>query len=124
MLPFNGLLTIVGPLFLPGESACRRCYLVRRAAASGYDADFERLQRIPVAAASPVPIAVIAASLAAVLTLRWLTLRDPRLPGSLYAFEHTPILRLTHHRVLRVPRCPACGPYDRVIPSLWFDDRS
>lgn len=124
VLPFDGLLAIVGPLFLPGESACRRCYLLRRAAASGYEEDFDRLERIPVEAGSPAPIAALAASLASVLTLRWLTLRDPRLPGSLYAFEHAPVLRLTHHRVLRVPRCPACKPHDRVVPSLWFDDRS
>ncbi len=121
-LPFDGRRLIVGPFVLPGESACRECYLVRRAAASGYDEDFDRIDRTRLRAASPEPISVIAAGLVSLLVLRWLTVRDPRVPGSLYAFENAPAFRLEHHRVLRVPRCRVCGPYPRALPSLWFDE--
>jgi hypothetical protein len=38
--PVHDRLVVVGPLFVPGVSACRRCYLLRRAACSGYDDDF------------------------------------------------------------------------------------
>lgn len=122
VLPYDGRRLIVGPFVLPGESACRACYLVRRAAASGYDEDFDRIDRAALRAASPEPISVIAAGLVSLLVLRWLTFRDPRVPGSLYAFESAPAFRLAHHRVLRVPRCRACGPYTRALPSLWFDE--
>jgi len=122
ILPYDGRRLVVGPLVLPGQSACGRCYAIRRAAASGYEADFESINRLPVGASSPAPIAALAAGLATVLVLRWLASSDPRVPGWLSTLALSPALRLDHHRVLRVPRCPACRPYDRALPTLWFDD--
>jgi len=123
ILPFDGRLVVVGPVFLPRQSACRTCYALRRAATSGYEEDFEVVERTPVRAASPLAISAVAAGLASVLTLRWLSSCDPNIPGTLYTFEHGSILRVGHHRVLRVPRCPSCGLQARALPALWADER-
>ena len=45
VLPFDGRVLVVGPLFLPGASACRECFVLRRGACSGYDDDFELVER-------------------------------------------------------------------------------
>jgi bacteriocin biosynthesis cyclodehydratase domain-containing protein len=124
VLPFDGRLAVVGPLFVPGASACRQCYALRRAACSGYDDDYDLLEREPVRAASPPPLTSIAAALAALLSLRWLTTCDPALPGRFYALESGATLRLTHGHVLRVPRCSACGTPERAVPSPWFEETS
>ena len=118
VLPYEGRHLVVGPLFLPGQSACRECYVARRGACSGYEEDFERVEAVPPRAAAPPPLASAAAALAAVLALRWCTVRDPTLPGSLYALEPGPVIRLSHHRLLRVPRCRACSP-QQAVPSPW-----
>ncbi len=118
VLPYDGRHLVVGPLFLPGASACRACYLTRRGACSGYEEDFARLEGVPPRASAPPSLATAAAAIAAVVTLRWCTTRDPTLPGRLYALDPGPILRLSHHRVLRVPRCPECGS-TQAVPSPW-----
>ena len=118
VLPYDGRHLVVGPLFLPDASACRACYLARRGACSGYEEDFARIEAAPVRASAPPSLAAAAAAIAAVVALRWSTIRDATLPGRLYALDPGPVLRLSHHRVLRVPRCPECGP-TRAVPSPW-----
>jgi bacteriocin biosynthesis cyclodehydratase domain-containing protein len=120
ILPFDGRFLVVGPLFLPGASACRTCYRLRRGACSGYEDDFPLLEKTPVAASAPTSLAAVAGGLAAVLAIRWLTVHDPTLPGSYYALEPVTVVRLSAHRALRVPRCPDCGPPERALPSPWF----
>jgi bacteriocin biosynthesis cyclodehydratase domain-containing protein len=121
LLPFDGRFTVVGPLFLPGQSACRTCFVTRRAACSGFEEDFDLVEREPLRAKAPAPLELVAASLAALLVERWLTLGDPSLPGRLYALEAATVVRLTHERILRVPRCPDCGPPPRAAASPWFE---
>ena len=122
ILPFDGRFLVVGPLFLPRSSACRTCYRLRRGACSGYEDDFPLLDDVPAAASAPYPLAAVAAGLAAVLAIRWLTIRDPTLPGSLYTIEPAAVVGLATHRTLRVPRCPDCGPPERAVPSPWFSE--
>ena len=121
VLPFDGRILIVGPVFVPGQTACRECYVLRRAACSGYEEDFDSIERTAPRATSPPPLTALAASLASLLALRWLTAGDPALPGRLYALEVGTVLRLSHDHVLRVPRCPQCGVPERSIPSPWFE---
>jgi bacteriocin biosynthesis cyclodehydratase domain-containing protein len=121
VLPFDGRVLIVGPLFVPGTSACRECYVLRRASCSGYDEDFDVVDREATRAAEPAPLAGLSASLASLLVLRWLTARDPALPGRLYAVAVGAVLRLSHDLVLRVPRCARCGTPERSVPSPWFE---
>ena len=124
VLPFDGRSLVVGPLFVPGHSACRRCYVLRRAACSGYEDDFDRVERAPLLAAAPPLLASLGAALAATIALRWVAALDPTLPGRCYALECGVVLRLSHQHVLRVPRCPACGEPERAVPSPWFDGAS
>jgi bacteriocin biosynthesis cyclodehydratase domain-containing protein len=119
LLPADGRFAAVGPLYVPTQTACHACYLLRRGATSGYEEDFSLLEREPVRAPMPAAASTIAAGLAALMCLRWLGARDPTLPGVLYALELHGRLGLTRHRVLRVPRCPACGPTSPQ-PSPWF----
>ena len=124
LLPFDGRVTIAGPLFLPGGSACRTCFVTRRGACSGYEEDFDVVEREPHEARPPAPLTAIAAGLAAIIALRWIATGDPTLPGRFYAIESGAVLRLTHAHALRVPRCRACGAPERAVPSPWFEESS
>ncbi len=124
LLPFDGRTLVVGPLFVPGHSACRSCYVLRRGACSGFEDDFGAVDRVPVRSAVPPFLASLGAALAASIVLRWVATLDPTLPGRLYALECGVVLRLTHERLLRVPRCPSCGAPERAVPSPWFDERA
>jgi len=119
LLPTDGRFAAVGPLYVPGQTACHACYLLRRGATSGYEQDFALLERRPVQAAMPGAASAIAAGLAALISLRWLGARDPTLPGVLHALELEGPFAVTRHRVLRVPRCPACGVLSPPA-SPWF----
>jgi bacteriocin biosynthesis cyclodehydratase domain-containing protein len=124
LLPFDGRFLVVGPLFVPGLSGCRACYALRRGACSGYEEDFTVIDRVPVRASAPAFLTSLGAALAASIALRWVAALDPTLPGRLYTLECGAVLRLTHERLLRVPRCPACGAPERAVPSPWFDGGS
>jgi bacteriocin biosynthesis cyclodehydratase domain-containing protein len=119
LLPSDGRFAAIGPLYVPGQTACHACYLLRRGATSGYEQDFSLVAGRPVRAPMPAPASTIAAGLAALICLRWLGARDPTFPGALYALELQGTLGLTRHRVLRVPRCPSCG-VPSPPPSPWF----
>lgn len=121
VLPFDGRFAVAGPLFLPRESACHACFITRRAAASGFDDDFDLVERTPRRAPHPAPLVSIAAGLTAVLAVRWLTTADPTLPGRFYALEAGTVVGLRFDRLLRVPRCAACGPHAQAVPSPWFE---
>jgi bacteriocin biosynthesis cyclodehydratase domain-containing protein len=117
ILPFNGRFASVGPLFVPGETCCYRCFTRRRASALPDPHDFLALE--PAPAAYPVGRSLAAAlgGLAASVAARWLARRDGSVAGAFFALELDDGLRLTRHRVLRVPRCDACSPA-RTEPPL------
>jgi len=119
LLPTEGRFAAIGPLYVPGQTACHACYLLRRGATSGYEQEFLLLERQPTRAPMPAAAGTIAAGIAALICLRWLGARDPALPGAFYALELQGTLALTRHRVLRVPRCPVCGA-PPAPPSPWF----
>lgn len=121
VLPYDGRFVIAGPVFVPGTSACHTCFVTRRAAASGFDEDFDLVEHAPRRAPLPAPLVSIAAGLAAILAVRWLTTADPTLPGRFYALEAGVVLGLRFERLLRVPRCAACGPHAQAVPSPWFE---
>jgi len=121
VLPFDGRHAVVGPVFVPRISGCRTCFVTRRAATSGFDDDFEAVESVALRTRSAGPLVAITAALAAVLAVRWLTAADPTLPGRFYALESGTVLRLRFDRLLRAPRCRACGPHPRAVPSPWFE---
>jgi bacteriocin biosynthesis cyclodehydratase domain-containing protein len=107
--PFDGLVVTVGPLVIPGESACYECLQLRLASHLEYGAELDRIESVPVAAGQSAGLTASSAGLAAHIVLSWLGTHDARLPGLLFVLETQPQISLTSHPVLRVPRCRSCS---------------
>jgi bacteriocin biosynthesis cyclodehydratase domain-containing protein len=118
VLPFDGHLAAVGPLYVPRETGCYECFRIRRASNVDCGRDFLALQdvAVPLPAAASVEQAV--AGHAATMALRWLAQRDPFLPGTWYALELSPQAALGPHVLYRVPRCPVCSGLAEVAQPL------
>jgi bacteriocin biosynthesis cyclodehydratase domain-containing protein len=122
LLPFDGRFLAIGPLYVPGETACFECYSLRRASNLDYPSEFLALGRVPARHPAAPTLDRAAAGLAATFAVRWLAHRDEFLPGHWHALEHAWELRLTSHFVYRVPRCPACSGLATQAPPLpWHD---
>ncbi|HET7567576.1 MAG TPA: TOMM precursor leader peptide-binding protein [Gaiellaceae bacterium] len=116
VLPFDGQLAAVGPLFVPGQSACYECYRRRRAANVSPLPD-DGLGDFPSA---PALDAVLAGQ-AALVALRHLGLGDGGAVGVLLALEQSPAAA-SRHVVHRVPRCPECSLAAEIAaPSPWSE---
>jgi bacteriocin biosynthesis cyclodehydratase domain-containing protein len=125
VLPFDGCFAAVGPLYVPGETACVACYRLRRAASVGVGELADALDREPPRAGGGPATEVAAGAVAALQLLRWIGIRDPYVPGVLFAVELRGGVRVSTHSVLRVPRCPACSPLARrAAPLPWFQPGS
>jgi bacteriocin biosynthesis cyclodehydratase domain-containing protein len=117
VLPFDGRLAAVGPVFVPGETACHECFRLRRDSTIAPVRDRTTGNHI----GSPALDAVLA-GLAAHVALRRLAGEDSAEAGVLIAVELVPELRCTRHFVYRVPRCPACSPAMRRAASAPWSD--
>ncbi|MGH2970913.1 MAG: TOMM precursor leader peptide-binding protein [Gaiellaceae bacterium] len=114
VLPFDGRFAAVGPVFVPGETACHECFLVRRDSTIAPSRDRTRGDYL----GSPSTDAALA-GLAAHVALRHVAIGGDA--GTLLALELT-TLQCTRHFVYRVPRCPACSPAARrAVPAPWSD---
>jgi bacteriocin biosynthesis cyclodehydratase domain-containing protein len=123
--PFDGRLAPIGPLVVPGETACLACYRLRRAATSDCREELRALEHTPSSARAATSLETLVAGVAALALLRYLAGLDPTLPGSFYALEAGIPLSLSRHRVLRVPRCPACSEVEALAAPLpWFKEVS
>ena len=123
--PFDGRLAPIGPLVVPGETACLACYRLRRAATSDCREELRALEHTPSSARATTALESLVAGVAALALLRYLAGLDPTLPGSFYALDAGVPLSLSRHRVLRVPRCPACSEVDALAAPLpWFKEIS
>jgi bacteriocin biosynthesis cyclodehydratase domain-containing protein len=119
LLPFDGTLAAIGPLFLPGETACHRCYRLRRAAHLPRGGDPLGPGTYPSAPA----LDAVQAGLTATVALRRLADAGGLDAGVLIALEAAPELTLTRHVVYRVPRCPACSPARaEAVLSPWHEE--
>ena len=115
VLPFDGRLAAVGPVFVPGETACHECFLFRRDATISPSRDRTRGTYLE----SPAIDAVVA-GLAAHTALRHVTAGGDA--GTLLAVELAPDVRCTRHFVYRVPRCVACSTTTRrAALAPWSD---
>ncbi len=110
VLPFDGRLAAVGPVFVPGQTACHACFLHRRDATIAPIRD----RTSGGHAGSPALDAVVA-GLAAPVAIRRLAADDVSSAGVLVAVEAQE-LRCTRHFVHRVPRCPACSRASASVP--------
>lgn len=122
MLPFDGRIAAVGPLVVPGETACGECYSLRRRSCLGYGADDAAVEAEPAYRPSAPALDAAAAGVAALVALAWLAGSTP-VAGRLYALAPPPRAALAAHLVLRVPRCPACSSAETSAPLLpWFKE--
>jgi bacteriocin biosynthesis cyclodehydratase domain-containing protein len=119
---FDGRTVSVGPLIVPRESACFECLLLRRESTSGCAQELA-LFRDVAARPGPRPSLLAAAvALAAELVVRWIGVRDPFLPGTLFTLDAEEGISVASHTVLRVPRCPACSSSAGLAPpSPWHE---
>jgi bacteriocin biosynthesis cyclodehydratase domain-containing protein len=121
---FDGAAATVGPLVVPGETACYRCAVLRRDASSGCTPELVSLRPVPVRAPIAPTLVAAVAAIAAERILRWIGFGDPRLPGSIATVTVTPRLELADDVVLRAPRCPACsGTAAFGTPLPWHEAR-
>ena len=111
---YDGRCASVGPLVVPGESCCYQCLLLRRAANAEWGDDMAMVEEAPLAACADPGFDALVVALAAHLAIRWVAGGDTSLPGVLFAVEERPLPRIGQHAVVRVPRCPACSPVERV----------
>jgi len=115
VLPFDGRLAAVGPVFVPGQTACHECFLLRRDSTIAPRPDRSQGRH----SGSPALDAVVA-GLAAHIALRWLAAGELADAGVLLAVDPGAELRCTRHFVHRVPRCPVCSPSaQRAAASPW-----
>jgi bacteriocin biosynthesis cyclodehydratase domain-containing protein len=120
--PFDGVLSLIGPLLVPGETACYECVLLRLGAHVDYGPDVRHIEEVPPAARATAPIESLAAAVASQIVLCWLGGADLVLAGLVHVLETRPLLALGGHRALRVPRCPACSGVPRLAPPLpWHE---
>lgn len=123
VLPFDGKFAAIGPLYLPGETCCYECYLLRRQSNVDYRDEFTAIERSRASYPEAPPIVAAIAGVATTLVLRWIAHRDRVLPGGFYALEHAANFGLTFHRVYRVPRCALCSGLDQSAPPLpWYKE--
>lgn len=118
VLPFDGRYAAVGPLFLPGETCCRECFRLRRAANLDAGADLAAIENAPAAYPAAPAVDALAGAIAVQLALGWLVLGDHYAPAAFYALELVPTISLSVHHVHRVPRCQACSELADVAPPL------
>jgi bacteriocin biosynthesis cyclodehydratase domain-containing protein len=106
----------VGPTIIPGQTACYTCYELRRNANLQnydevilYETRLDEMPSIVSPVIAPAPLAASVGSLLALETLRLLTaLATPQTVGRIMRVDFF-APELSYHRILRLPRCPACG---------------
>lgn len=111
----GGLRVTVGPLVVPGETACFMCWRMRElataedfAAAMGYEEQLDAARRSMPDRPTLPTLAPLAAGLAASEALKLLlAIGTPMLTSQVAAFDALSG-RLTHHPVLFRPDCPVC----------------
>ena len=106
----------VGPLIIPTETPCYKCYELRRNAnlenydqVMRYETRLDDMPSIVSPVLAPAALAASVGSLLALDTLRLLTgLAMPQTAGRVMRVDFF-ASEVSYHRILRLPRCPACG---------------
>ncbi|MEO8888784.1 MAG: TOMM precursor leader peptide-binding protein [Jatrophihabitantaceae bacterium] len=116
---YDGAVIRVGPLMIPGQTACADCLLRRLAANVEYSAEYRDIADAP-AAPTPPALRAWSYSVAALILLRWLANHDVRLPGRLFTLVPDD-LAIRQATVYRVPRCETCAAPDFVTAAAPWD---
>ena len=117
----------IGPLFIPGQTACWQCFQSRlnsnrryRLHPSGTDKKVQHTTIIQPAAPPPIFVQQIVAGLVTIEVLRFLFGHEPcQSIGRLITLSLTELTR-NHETVLRLPDCPSCSAAkDTSTHSQW-----
>jgi bacteriocin biosynthesis cyclodehydratase domain-containing protein len=123
----NSVEGMVGPLFVPRQTCCYRCFELRRKSnieAYNEDTAFQDFlkdrkgQTADYGHLAPFP--AILGNLVALEVVKHLTqFTRPETYGAIYCLNFL-TLRTQIHEVLKLPRCPDCGPAATIPPrSPW-----
>ena len=116
----DDLVAYVGPLVVPGQTACLECFLRRRYSnlddAEAREAVELRPDGAGVVGLHPAISAVAAGAAALELTKFFLPWHAARQAGYLLTFNLL-ASRARRHRVLKVPRCSACSRLRTRAPA-------
>lgn len=117
---------LIGPTVIPKQSACYKCYELRRNAnllnyeeIMQYESRLRQMPDIRSELVAPRPFAALIGGLLALEALRLLSgLVAPQTVGHILRVNFN-APEMTYHRILRLPNCPACG-HDkrRQLPQL------
>ena len=116
---YDGAAIRVGPLMIPGQTACADCLLRRLAANVEYADVYPEIADAP-AAPTPPALRAWSHSVAALILLRWVANHDVRLPGRLFTLVPDD-LQIRQGTVYRVPRCGTCAAPDFVTAAAPWD---
>jgi bacteriocin biosynthesis cyclodehydratase domain-containing protein len=116
---YDGAAVRVGPLMIPGQTACADCLLRRLAANVEYAEVYRDVAEAP-AAPTPPALRAWSHSVAALILLRWVANHDVRLPGRLFTLVPDD-LQIRQGTVYRVPRCETCAAPDFVTAAAPWD---
>lgn len=127
----NGAKGVVGPLVVPGKTACLMCHHLR--VIRNYDFYDEYVEwekwieaegkqtRSPAATISPFT-SIIAGLTALEIVKRLSGFYEPELYGN-FLTVNALTLEIAPHKVLRIPRCPSCGKLrDKANFTPWVKD--
>jgi bacteriocin biosynthesis cyclodehydratase domain-containing protein len=124
---FSGAFCALGPLITPGTGGCYECYRSRirsnlQSAADAYDdfINFQRSTRTSVSNFGMLPAGIeIAFGLVCLEVLKLVTqFQVPACIGHNLVVNLAE-LELQRHRVLQIPRCPACSQADAAPQGHW-----
>jgi thiazole/oxazole-forming peptide maturase SagC family component len=111
---------ILGPTVIPYQSACYKCYELRRNTnlenyeeVMHYESRLRQMPAIRSEFVAPKPLAHTLGGLLALESLRLMTQTAiPQMAGRILLIDFF-APEMTSHRLLRLPNCPACGKAKR-----------
>lgn len=126
----DGPFLLVGPIFIPGETACYDCFETRvtmnlRETASYLTYKNTLLEgRIRFGSAPVDPIlAGLLATHTALEAMNWTVAGSSFTVGKVLSI-YLPTMEFAFHEVFKVPGCASCQPVSNQGPELYFDVRS
>lgn len=116
----------VGPLYIPGESACYECLNVRKRASTSFLAELDGVIKAPVKRAGKVQLDPFIENLIVYAVGRYLSIVCRGMfhlikPNEVESWDIVKAER-TVGEVLKVPRCDACGRKKSTDPVRAFRD--
>lgn len=109
ILPFDGEIAVVGPVYIPGQTCCYECFRLRRASNSPLGQFLTTSADSSRKSLSAVSVEHAIAGFASLVVFRWLLGPAIEQPGRAFTFGLGGTMSFESHTVYRVPRCPVCS---------------